>query len=243
MYEAPYYTEIQERGGKRYLFDSSRYCREEMEINQLSEEFGKIAAVLQRHEYPDSEEWQRAIANEGENGLKSCIIAENDKQAARLKIPRYVAAQWRRQAVEDCPAEMWAEVRQVAGEIARRTAGLRMVEEDIIFKGGKLQLDTARVLERQKEICSCEITPQIEKEAQALRELTLQIRGLIEGGADAMGFIQRFKGNYLAPREYPQMNEIDIIVQTLHNRHTTRELLKAMNPNAYYKLGGQHDEE
>ena len=238
------YTQIREEGGKRYLFDADKYRLAAARVDSLAELVKRPREILKKYDYPDTPEWQQAIIRDGKAGLEAAIVAENDKQAERLKIPRYVAAQWRKQAVADTPAEMWEEVDRFTLKFMGDANEAGLNAADISYnRAGNCVLAADAIKARLKLGYSLEITPKMQAEAQAAKDCILSLRPLNEAGVDIKNLIEHFLGNRYAPRKYPALDELPLLVEIMRTRQQTQEQLRASNPNAYYgTFGGDREE-
>lgn len=238
------YTQIREEGGKRYLFDADKYRLAAARVDSLAELVKRPREILKKYDYPDTPEWQQAIIRDGKAGLEAAIVAENDRQAERLKIPRYVAAQWRKQAIADAPAEMWAEVNSFTLKFMGDANEAGLNAADISYnRAGNCVLATDAIKARLKLGFSREITAQMQAEAQAAKDCILSLRPLNEAGVDVKNLVEHFLGNRYAPRKYPALDELPLFVEIMRTRQQTAAQLRASNPNAYYQLGGERENE
>jgi len=234
------YNQIREEGGKRFLFDAQEYGTLSAGVDRYAEKLKEARAILKKYDYPDTQEWQTAIIESGKEGLERVILEENDRQAARLKIPRYVAVQWRKQAVSDAPREMWEEVGNYFQGLYSERARLPIQEGDITFnKAGTPEMNTEAIKERLKIAFSMEITPQMQEEADKVRELIARLRELDATGVNVKVLVTEYLGNRYAPSKYPPLdNDLKLLERIRQTRQQTAAKLLATNPAAYYQLGG-----
>ena len=135
-------------------------------------------------------------------------MAENDRQAERLKIPRYVAAQWRKQAIADTPAEMWEEVDRFALKYKIDANEVGLNNSDISYnRAGNCVIAAEDIKARLMLGFSREISAQMQAEAQAARDCILSLRPLNEAGINIKTLVQHFLGNRYAPSKYPALDE------------------------------------
>lgn len=236
------YSQIRDEGGKRFLFDAREYGVLCAGVDRYAAKLKEARAILKKYDYPDTKEWQVAIIESGKDGLERVILEENDRQAERLRIPRYVAAQWRKQAVADTPAEMWAEVGRYHLDLCSEAAKIPIQEGDITYnKAGTPEMDTEAVKERLKIAFSKEITPQMQEEVKKLRELIVRLRELDAMGVNVRVLVPEFLGNRYAPSKYPPLDELELLEGIMRTRQQTAEQLLATNPTGYYQLGGDRE--
>lgn len=233
------YSQIRVDGGKRFLFDAREYGILSAGVDRYAAKLKEARAILKKYDYPDTKEWQAAIIESGKDGLERVILEENDRQAERLRIPRYVAAQWRKQAVADTPAEMWEEVERYHLDLCNEAAKIPIQEGDITYKAGTPEMDTEAVKERLKFAFSKEITPQMQEEVKKFRDLIVRLRELDAMGINVRVLVPEFLGNRYAPSKYPPLdNELELLERIVQTRQQTAEQLLATNPSGYYQLGG-----
>lgn len=239
------YTEIREEGGKRFLFDARNYNKFSGRVDRLAAILPALRAILQKYDYPDTEEWQRAIMKGGEEGFKEIVLSENDKQAARLGIPRYVAQQWRKSAIADIPDDMLREIVNFSNEYKNAAEGLPIVPADISFKkDGTPVLKSADIKARIKAGYTLDITPEMEAEAEKVRALIPTLREIDAAGVDILKVAAELMGNFITPHKYPALDDFRVISAISRARHQTREQLKASDPEYFYQVGGRdYDEE
>ena len=238
------YTQIREEGGKRYLFDEEKYNLAAVRVDSLAELVKRPREILKKYDYPDTPDWQAAIIRDGKAGLEAAILAENDKQAERLKVPRYVAAQWRKQAVADTPAEMWEEVERFSFDYVRDANEVGLQAADLSYnRAGNCVIATEDIKARLMLGYSLEITAQMQEEAQAAKDCILSLRPLNEAGIDIKNLVEHFLGNRYAPSKYPALDELSLLTEILRTRQKTQAELRASSPDAYYGIFGGDREE
>ena len=234
------YTQIREEGGKRYLFDINACDGLSSILSKHAERLKEARVILEKYDYPTSEGWQRAIIESGKAGLEKVVIADNDKQAARLKIPRYVASQWRKQALSDIPRAMLDEVEGLFQNIDHDQRELPINDGDLTFdKNGNPELKTDDIRKRIVKAASLEITPEMQAEVDKVKEIMPQLRELNEAGVNIQSIVAAYLGNRYAPSQYPALDDLSLLVRILNTRQLTAKRLLETNPDGYYRAGGE----
>lgn len=239
MIELFNYSEIVEKEGKRYLYDPQFLNSRKCQLEDLQATYKQIRETLERYEYPAGEVWVRAIADGGADALRQVMVDENDKEAKRMKVPAYMAKQWRKSVVEDAPGQLFREADELHRQIAVKADGLPIRPGDLTFNGGDLVVNVEAVVERIIPLAMCEITPQMDADAHTLREVVAQVRALQEGGLNALEVVKKFMGNWLAPSNYPAMEDLEVYAALQSRRHISREQIKIQSPEYYYLNGGE----
>lgn len=239
MLNNPNYSQIVEKDGVSYLFDAHAYSSLCLRVDGLQPIYDEIKTFLQSHNYPDTEEWIMAIATGGADSVAELMLRENDKEAKRLKVPAYIARQWRKSVIEDAPKDFFNEANSLRGKISSVADGI-VTEDDITFSGGRIVVNADAIKERMKPGTMLPISDQMRKEAQELREIVVRLRALQEGGLWVLDVAKSLMGNWLSPSTYPDLND-DVPLYSLltQRRHNSRELIKAQSPEWYYLNGGE----
>jgi hypothetical protein len=234
-----HYTQIVEKDGRSFLYDPQFVSLKSARISALNDALSEIKECLEQFNYPTGEAWVRAIADGGADGLCALMVSENDREAKRMKVPQFIANQWRKSLVEDTPRELINQVNALHSKILREFEDLPVRQEDIVFNDGKLTVDADTVIERIKTLAMREITEDMKKEAEIVKDIVDKARTL-QNGFHILDVLKRLMGNWLAPSKFPDLND-DILVFTTINahRHNSREQIKATAPEWYYLNGGE----
>ena len=234
------YNQLIEKGDALCLYDSQFVNARALDIEALQSAYKSIRETLERFDYPTGENWLRAIAEGGAEALSRVLVEENDKEAKRMKVPAFMAKQWRKSVVDDAPRDLYNEADSLHVTIEQKRGELPIKEGDVTFKDGNLVVDADAIMERIKDIATREITPQMQKEAQMLKETVIKVRELQEGGLYALDVVKKYAGNWLAPSRYPDMEDtLELYNTLLSRRHISREQIKLQSPEWYYLNGGE----
>lgn len=213
MFHTVIYTTIEERDGVPFLFDPSRYgilCRQ---VDELENAYREIRELLVRYDYPVRAEWIHAIAKRGASGFSEVLIEDNEREAMRLKVPRHIAAQWKRTATQEVPAEVWDQCDQIREKIDRLSDGIPAPSFGFTEKEGVV-LDKESCKEIIKTACSYEISDQIKAEAETIQSLAKQLRELEFRGINARELVTK----YIEREEVPGPLELYRDIATRRHR-------------------------
>lgn len=235
------YSQIVEKDGISYLFDANAYSGLCLRVDELQPVYDEIKALLQRHNYPDAEEWIRAIATGGADSVAELMLRENDKEAKRLKVPAFIARQWRKSVIEDAPKDFFDDANSLRARISSVVdGGVMVTEDDITYSGGRIVVNADAIKERMKPGTMYPISDQLRNEAQELRGIIVKLRTLQEGGLWVLDVAKSLMGNWLSPSKYPDLNDdLAIYSQLMQMRHNSRETIKSQSPEWYYLNGGE----
>lgn len=185
------YTEIEERNGALYLFDPRRFgllCRK---VDDLDKVYHRIRVMLTENDYPTTKQWIEAVATKGADGLRDCLVEENEKEAKRLKVPHQVAEQWKQIAIQEVDTDVWAECRTLCSDIEGLTQDLppmRFCYSD--DEGIRIEMESAR--DAIKDLCSCKVTDEIRAKADAVIALAEQIRAMELSGLNGIELTAKY---------------------------------------------------
>ena len=191
LHEIVKYSEIEERNGALYLFDPRRFgllCRR---LDELEKAYHRIRVMLADNDYPTTRQWIEAVATNGAEGFRDCLVEENEKEAKRLKVPRQVAEQWKQIAIQEVDADVWAECRTLSSDISERTQALpplRFRYSD--DEGLHIEMESAR--DAIKDLCSCKVTDEMRAKADAIIALAEQIRAMELSGLNGIELISKY---------------------------------------------------
>ena len=237
------YSEIRkEESGKRYLFDSTEAETQLQRLERYAARLKEPLQILQQHDYPVTELWQRAIAENGVEGLEKVVVAEADRQAQRLGVPRYVSAQWQKQAVADIPKPMRDEVAGLFRDLNSERSGLPIDENSALgFQDGTLVLKDIEEAVKKKIIDanSLEISDQMQGEANRLRELITQLRELDCTGVNVRQLVPELLGSRYTPSKNPALDDLRLLNRIRMSRELTAAELKEKNPSYFAQIGGE----
>ena len=185
------YSEIEERNGALYLFDPRRFgllcCR----LDDLEKAYHRIRVMLTENDYPTTKQWIEAVATKGADGLRDCLVEENEKEAKRLKVPHQVAEQWKQIAIQEVDTDVWAECRTLCSDIEGLTQDLppmRFCYSD--DEGICIEMESAR--DAIKDLCSCRVTDEMRAKADAVIALAEQIRAMELSGLNGIELISKY---------------------------------------------------
>ena len=212
MYDFINYSTIEDRNGKPYLYDARKCEILFRQVDELEKAYRDIRDLLTQNEYPVREEWIHAIAKQGADGLRQVLIEDNEKEAARLKVPRHIALQWKRTATQDVPLELWEQCDEIRQRIDRLSDGIPSPSLGFTEKDGvTLDKDSCRAV--IKMACSHEVTDQIKAEAETVLALAKQLRELEFQGINA----RELTAKYIELEEAPA--PLDLYRDIIMRRH------------------------
>ena len=196
-----HYTQIVEKDGRTFLYDPQFVSVRGGRINALRDTLNEIRECLERFSYPTGEPWSRAVADGGADALCALMVEESDREAKRMKVPQYIANQWRKSLVEDTPRELVNQANALHSQVRFAYEYLPLRNEDIVFVDGKLTVD-----------------------ADAVTDIVVKARALQDNGLHILDVVKQLMGNWLAPSRFPDIND-NVVVYThicIH-RHNSRE--------------------
>ncbi len=235
-----HYTQIVEKDGRTFLYDPQFVSIRGGRINALQDTLNEIRECLERFNYPTGEPWARAVADGGADALCALMVDESDREAKRMKVPQYIANQWRKSLVEDTPRELVNQANALHSKVRFAYEGLPLRNEDIVFVDGKLTVDADAVTERIRNEAMREITDTMKKEAEAVKDIVVKARALQDNGLHILDVVKKLMGNWLAPSKFPDLNDNVVVFTPISiHRHNSREQIKAQAPEWYYLNGGE----
>lgn len=186
-----HYTEIEDRGGVLFLFDTRRnglLCRQ---MEDLDKVYHRIRQMLVENDFPTTKRWITAIAQRGSDGLQEVIVEENEAEAKRLKVPRQVAEQWKRTATQEVSPEVWQSADKLCIDIDGFSRSLPPMvygytEEEGVF------VDKESGRETIKALCSCEVTDEIRTKADTIITLAKQMRAMELQGINCIELASKY---------------------------------------------------
>jgi hypothetical protein len=185
------YSEIEERNGVLFLFDSSRFgiaCRR---LEELDNAYHGIRQMLADNDYPITERWIKAVAEKGAEGLHEVLVEDSEHEAKRLKVPRQVAEQWKRTAIQDVEADVWGRCDRLNWDVERLTEGLPPLSFGFSKDDGILiDLESAR--EAIKALCSYEVTDEVKAQAETIIALARQVREMEMAGINCTELVGKY---------------------------------------------------
>ena len=236
------YTQIVEKDGVSFLFDAQAFYAISLRVDTIKPIYDEIRTTLKNYNYPDSEEWVRAVATGGADALVELLLRDNDREAKRLKVPAYIAIQWRKSVIQDAPQEMFDKANALRAKLLSLMDDnwFAIQDDDVKFQNGKIIVNADAIKERIKPMTMAPVSEQMRKEAQELRAIVPKLRELQEGGLHALDVAKTLMGNWLSPSKYPDLND-DVAIFSLltRNRHNSREQIKAQSPEWYWLNGGE----
>lgn len=192
MYAYLDYSSIIVEEGKEFLFDAKREARLIDKLNALQDDFKAIVAFLQEHELPVNRDNVRAVAYQGGKALFEIVKDATEKEIARLKVPAYLAEQFRRSANEAFSHDVWQMADGLALRVGNDEDGLSIRNENYIFKGGEFTINADAVRERIRQDCRVLITDEMKMEAEKVLELAKAMRELELTGVNCIELATRY---------------------------------------------------
>ena len=234
------YTQIVEKEGQIYLYDPQFVGVRKGALDSLQSILPQIRDCLEQFNYPTGEAWLRSIVDGGADGLCALMVSENDREAKRMKVPQFIANQWRKSLIEDTPRELVEKADALRSKVLRAYEDLPLRPDDIVYKDGNLIVDADAVTDRIKDLAMLPITDAMKAEANAIKDMVIKARALQDGGLHLLDVLKRLMGNWLAPSQFPDLNDDVLVYKTINTyRHNSREQIKAQAPEWYYLNGGE----
>ena len=235
------YTQIVEKEGNTYLFDANAFGTISSRVDGIKPVYDEIKTTLHNYNYPDSEEFVRAVATGGADALAEILLRDNDREAKRLKVPAYIAMQWRKSVIQDAPQEMFDKADALRSKLLSLMGNeFAVKDDDVSFQDGEIVINADAIKERVRPLTMAPISDQMRKEAQELREIIPRLRNLQEGGLNIPDVMKKLMGNWLAPSKYPDLSDdIAVLSFLMTYRHVSREQVKANSLEYYYLNGGE----
>lgn len=203
------YTEAVERDGKTYLYDSAAAARRIDNLAEIQGIHAEIFKMLERSDYPCTEEYCRQVAANGASGLQRCIIATT-KELLPENCAKFWAKQQIEMAVSRIPSELMIEADNFAHDIAQLSDGVPIAPEDETFddKFGVL-INSASVKEKIDAGCSWYVTDADKELAQEIKQAILNLRKLRAKRVNIKMLCARWIGD---PVEgFPEIRDFDLL--------------------------------
>ena len=232
------FTQIIEKDGKTYLFDGDSFGYRSLRVGDITKAYQGAANLLERFDYPKTEEWITAITG-GSRALRKAVLKDTDENAARVGVPRFIADAWRQSALDALPQEMEDRADEIAAALTKACDGIPLKQGDVSFDENGPRVDEDGIKTRLFDAFLVEVTPEMKKEAGELSDIVARIRKLEEGGLNAIELCKSLAGSYLAPSKYPDLLPSALYRLVCTRRHVSKEEVKANNPVMYAALGGE----
>lgn len=229
------YTDLVQRDGKTYLFDSSHAERRMDTICEMQNALQEIHTTLTQSGYPATEPYCMAIIADGADGLKRCV-----QQTAEELAPAGAPQFWRQQqikiALDGIPARLleWAD--GIPAQLAHPNDGVppsvpALTPEDMAFdpeKGFIIDIDAVRA--KVEAACSVEVSADALQLAKEARAFLQEARRLREKGLDVISLTKFHVASYPAQGS-ADLSEVDLLrlcsVGRLPSEDEVRERLAA----------------
>lgn len=194
------YTDLVQRDGKTYLFDSSHAERRMDTIAEMQKALREIFDTLHQFGYPASAPYCLAVISDGADGLKRCV-----RQTAEELVPAGAPPFWRQQqikiALDGIPARLleWAD--GIPAQLAHPNDGVppsvpALTQEDMTFdpeKGFIVDMDAVRA--KVEAACSVEVSADALQLAKAAKAFLKEARRLRAKGLDVPNLVKFHVGN------------------------------------------------
>ena len=224
-------TQLIEKEGKLYFFSPSLFESRCNQIKRLSELYRKVGDLLRKYDFPTKEDWQFAIVDGGSEALYKLVEQDAIDNARRLRVQRYLLDSFREIALSKIPKELTDELQFFPREISNAKEGLPILKKDISFKERTILIDENAIQERLREALTIEVPEKIIQEKEKIKEAILAVRELEESGLNARELVRYFVGEYLAPDDYPTIDDKTLLLKTYTRRHPTRQELLITSPD------------
>lgn len=186
------YTELMEKSGKKYLFDSAMFEQRKAQLAKLGEILKRTSEMLRAT--GNSPAWSIDVIIDGSEGLIRNVKSEVDSQIKERDLPKAIAQFWRHSCVEEIPDDLKAACDQFQKDAARLMDGIPIdMKNDFSVSKNGVTIDIETVTARIHQGCLREITPEDEKNAKCIQELTSTVRELEYKGVNALELVGKYK--------------------------------------------------
>ena len=203
------FNKIRTDGERAFLFNETDFNAGCRAIGELQKAYDGIHEILQRHELPTSEKWLRAVADEGADGLRKCVLEEAGEKVASLGLPSYIARSVQKAAPQEISAEVWGEADAAKVAIDNASAGLPFkVETTYDEEAGLIHADEEAAKKELMKKCQIELTPELRTAAEVIVKLSRQVRELELLGMNARSLVGRYALLEKAPDTSRVFNDV-----------------------------------
>lgn len=222
------------------LFDEANFGVRVGQIDRVRQDCETAKQLLIKYNYPVEAGWLFGILKEGSIGLQDCVRKSAEETANTAKMPAFLAADWKKTALERIPPEALQEADTLRQIATMNADGLPLQDGEIALgEDGEINIDADAIRERIRVGCTIPITAQHRKDAADFAKFCRLYRDLWERGLQLDSFIKKYGGNWLAPSKYPGIEIQDVICDIVLMRHVSREQVKLNNSQYYYMVGGE----
>lgn len=222
------------------LFDEANFGVRVGQIDRVRQDCETAKQLLIKHGYPVEAGWLFGILKGGSISLQDCVRKSAEETAKTAKMPAFLAADWKKTALERIPPEALQEADTLCHTAVINADGLPLQDGDITLgEDGEITINADAIRERIRVGCTIPITAQHRKDAADFAKFIRLYRDLWERGLQLDNFIKKYGGNWLAPSKYPSIEIQDTIVDIALMRHVSREQVKQNNREYYYMVGGE----
>lgn len=228
-------------GGETILIAKEKIEQTCSQIPQIQAIYDDALSLLEEYGYPTMEEWQRAVVEGGPDAILDLVGADAETQAGRMKLPPYLRAGWKKQALQSIPDGLL----DGAKKIFQRQQWLAFdpafsPEIDTTFTGGKVCVNAENFGKRITEANTMHVPPETMEYVAKFRAVIGQLREL-EKGYYPIPIISKYLGLWCA-EEQPKIDDFALIIDCLRQQHGSPEWMKAQNPSLFERLGGKLDD-
>ncbi len=202
------YSDIVTRDEKTFIYDPSAAGWRVGRLDTIQRIHGDIFQMLQRSDYPATEDSCRAIASEGGAGLTRCI-----RDTTLSLIPDDAPKFWRKQQLETAlsrvPDEMITRADELNRELMRATDGVPIAAEDTSFdpdRGIIVNADAVRL--KIEAGCSWPVTDADKELAKEALAAILELRRLRSKRINIKRLVDTYLGDPVLGNGFPEIPDI-----------------------------------
>lgn len=202
------YNTIKREGKKVYLYDEAGFnlgCRY---LEELQKAYKKTRELLEGRSLPITEDWILAIAEEGAEGLRRCVIAETEEKVKSLGLPSFVVQSIKKNAPQEIEAEVWSEADSLKMERENAAAYIPFKVSVSYDEAAGVVIDEKAAKVELLKHYQIEVSQEQLATAEIVLSLAKQVRELELLGVNARQLICKYAAENEAPDEARRYNDI-----------------------------------
>lgn len=202
------YSDIVTRDEKTFIYDPSAAGWRVGQLDTIQRIHGDIFQMLQRSDYPATEDSCRAIASEGGAGLTRCI-----RDTTLSLIPDDAPKFWRKQQLETAlsrvPDEMITRADELHRELMRSSDGVPVAPENMTFDPDQgIIIDADAVRLKIEAGCSWPVTDADKELAKEVLAAILELRRLRSKRINIKRLVDTYLGDPVLGNGYAEIPDI-----------------------------------
>lgn len=243
------FNTILKNGETIALYDARTSAQKKAQLQKVQQAYDGISELLTRAELPTTEAWLRAIAQDGEQGLRQTLAEDMRRSARAAGMNARAERIFLRLADDDLDDAIAQRAEELRRAVSNATDGLPVTRADLAFQDGRFILDTDALTEKIETACTLPVTKRQLSDVEDAKKFILHARALEEKGIDTALLLTNFLGDTIE-RKYPDIDllkllEIVVVMrrpdrkESLAQRNAARDLqAKAELMNDGRTIGG-----